>query len=98
MIFSNSSDKTEADQKIIFSSKNKIKVKSNKALIKAFIRTLNKILDENHMILDNFSNEIEIDQKIIFSLKNIIIAEKIIFILIATIQIIQFTIMNTHLI
>ena len=49
------------------------------------------------MILDNFLDKTEVDQKIIFSSKNVITAEKIIFVLIMIIQIIQFTIMNTHL-
>ena len=75
----------------------KIKTKNNKTLIKAFIRTFNKIFDENYMILSNSSDEIKIDQKIIFSSKNTIIAEKIIFVLIAVIQIIQFTTANTYL-
>ena len=40
------------------------------------------------MISDNLSDKIAVDQKIIFSSKNVIITEKIIFILIAVIQII----------
>ena len=75
----------------------KIKMKIDKALIKTLIRTLNEILNKSHMILDSFLNEIEVDQKIIFSSKNMIITEKIIFILIAAIQIIQFITANTHL-
>ena len=78
-------------------SSHKIKVKSDEALIEAFIEALNKILDESHMILSDFSDEIKIDQKIIFSSKNVIITEKIIFVLIAAIQIIQFIIANTCL-
>ena len=75
----------------------KIKAKSNEVLIKVFIEALNKILNKSHMILDNSSDEIEVDQKIIFSSKNAITAEKIIFVLIVVIQIIQFTTANTHL-
>ena len=66
----------------------KIKVKNNEALIKAFIRALNKILNKSHMILNNLSDKIKVDQKIIFLSKNIIITEKIIFVLIIIIQII----------
>ena len=66
----------------------KIKAKNNEAFTEALIKTLNKILDESHMILDNLSDETEVNQKIIFSSKNMIIAEKIIFVLIAIIQII----------
>ena len=48
------------------------------------------------MISGNFSDEIAVDQKIIFSSKNVIIAEKIIFVLNAVIQIIQLKTVNSH--
>ena len=83
---------------IATTSDHKIKIKSNEALIETLIRTLNKILNKNHMILSNFSDKIKINQKIIFSSKNVIIAEKIIFILNMITQIIQLKTVNSHLI
>ncbi len=41
-------------------SNHKIKIKSDEALTEAFIRALNEILDENHVILDNFSDKTEV--------------------------------------
>src|SRR5438034_6507132 len=72
----------------------KIKAKS-----RILIRTLNNTLNKNHiihMIFSNFSDKITVNQKIIFSLKNMIIAEKIIFVLIIIIQIIQLRTANTY--
>ncbi len=39
----------------------KIKMKNDEALTEALIKTFNKILDENYIILDDFSNKIEVD-------------------------------------
>ena len=50
-----------------------------------------------HVISDN-PDETEVDQKTVFSSKNMIIAEKIIFVLDATTQIIQLKSANTYLI
>ena len=74
---------------MIFS--HKIKVKSV-----ILIEALNKIFDENHVISDDLSDEIIVNQKIVFSSKNVITAEKIIFVLIVTIQIIQLRIANIY--
>ena len=75
----------------------KIKAKSE-----ILIRALNKnhmtlTTHVTHMISDN-SDKTEVDQKIVFSSKNMIIAEKIIFVLNAAIQIIQLKSANTCLI
>ena len=71
-------------------------IPGHKAKVKSriSIRTLNKnhminVIHMIHVILGNSLDEIIIDQKIIFSLKNMNIAEKIIFVLDVTIQIIQ---------
>ena len=74
----------------------KIKIKSE-ILIRAF--------DENHIIfithiiymISDDSDKTEVDQKIIFSSKNMIIAEKIIFVLDVTTQIIQLKPANIYL-
>ena len=60
------------------------------------IETFNKIFDKNHMNSDDSSNKIIVNQKTVFSLKNMIIAEKIIFVLIIIIQIIQLRTANTY--
>jgi len=76
----------------------KIKIKINKALIKALIRTLSKIFNKSYMTLNNFSDEIKIDQNLIFSSANVIIAEKITFIINAVFQITQLKTVNSLLI
>ena len=69
-------------------SDHKIKVKNDEALIKAFIETLSKIFNKNHMTLNDHSDEIKINQNSVFSSANIIIIKKIIFILNVIFQII----------
>ncbi len=71
----------------------KIKIKINKTLIKAFIKT-HKIFNENYIILNNFSNETEIDQNLIFLSVNMIIIKKTIFIIDVIFQITQLKIIN----
>ena len=75
----------------------KIKVKSDKALIKAFSKT-HKIFDENHVILNNLSDEIKINQNSVFLSANMIITEKTIFVLNVIFQIIQLVAVNSFLI
>ena len=79
-------------------SDHKIKMKSNKALIKTLIKTLSKIFNKNHVTFNNHSDEIKIDQNSVFLSTNMIIAEKTIFVLNAVFQIIQLETVNSLLI
>jgi len=81
---------------IMMISNHKIKAKSRiliEALDKNYMTLMTHI---THVIFSN-SDEIKVDQKIIFLSKNMIIAEKIIFVLDVTIQIIQLKPANTCL-
>ena len=74
----------------------KIKVKTDKAFIRAFSRT-HKIFDnESHVTFNHFSDETQIDQNLVFSTANMIIAEKIISVTNAVSQIIQLETVNSH--
>jgi hypothetical protein len=72
------------------------------ALIKTSAENLNKnhviMIHVTHVIFIKLLDKIKIDQKIIFSSKNTIIAEKIICVLNAAIQIIQLRFANICLI
>ena len=59
----------------------KIKIKINKALIKAFNETHEIFNNKNHVTFSHFSDEITMSQNSVFSSANTIIAEKTIFVL-----------------
>ena len=76
----------------------KIKMKTDKTLIRILIRTFSKIFNKNYMILNNHLNKIKISQNSVFSSANMIIIEKTIFVLNAIFQVIQLETVNSFLI